>query len=285
MQHLQAEIEKRELSVQSPKAAAVALTKAIGPEIEIIDPPAALPRLDTARAYFSRPEADDRLAEIHRNVLVGGRHLALPMEEYPGLRGFTDANNAFIRCAVDLGERAIRDGLARAGLEPTATGIIALGVTRQLTRSLWIEVESAGTTGWVSLAFVGYQGPTDDATAATIDVLGGRPIAPTMSELGLLVAIGVSGLLMKFVVHTDVIRVKEFFQGLYVGQVHTLPADPLMMLHLLDIGIEHFWSFPLTLASVTVFDLSGDVAQLRAHNLDAHIAALGPITERPPGAL
>ena len=59
----------------------------------------------------------------------------------------------------------------------------------------------------------------------------------------------------------------------------------LLMLDLLDIGIEHFWSFPLTLASVTVFDLSGDVAQLRAHNLDAHIAALGSLRERPPGAL
>jgi nitrate reductase gamma subunit len=39
--------------------------------------------------------------------------------------------------------------------------------------------------------------------------------------------------MMKFVVHTDVIRVKEFFQGLYVGQVMTLPADPLLLLHLL----------------------------------------------------
>lgn len=51
--------------------------------------------------------------------------------------------------------------------------------------------------------------------------------------LALLVAIGASGLLMKFVVHTDVIRVKQFFQGLYVGQVHTLPADPLLLSHLL----------------------------------------------------
>ena len=59
----------------------------------------------------------------------------------------------------------------------------------------------------------------------------------------------------------------------------------LLMLSLLEIGIEHFWSFPLTLASVTVLDLSGDVAQLRAHNLDAHIAALGRSSERPPGAL
>lgn len=51
--------------------------------------------------------------------------------------------------------------------------------------------------------------------------------------LALLIAIGVTGLLMRFAVHTDIIRVKQFFQGLYVGQVETLPADPLLLLHLL----------------------------------------------------
>lgn len=51
--------------------------------------------------------------------------------------------------------------------------------------------------------------------------------------LALLIAIGTSGLLMRFVVHTDVMRVKEFFQGLYVGVVNPLPADPLLLLHLL----------------------------------------------------
>ena len=48
----------------------------------------------------------------------------------------------------------------------------------------------------------------------------------------------------------------------------------LMMLDLLGVGIEHFWSFPLALASVTVLDLSSGVVRLRAHNLDEHIAAL-----------
>lgn len=50
--------------------------------------------------------------------------------------------------------------------------------------------------------------------------------------LALLIAIGVSGLMMRFVAHTDIMRVKQFFQGLYVGQVHTLPADPLLLVHL-----------------------------------------------------
>ncbi len=59
----------------------------------------------------------DRLESLHRNVLVGGRHLALPLEEYEELDSFTATNNAFIRCAVELGARAIVDGLEAAGLD------------------------------------------------------------------------------------------------------------------------------------------------------------------------
>ena len=50
----------------------------------------------------------------------------------------------------------------------------------------------------------------------------------------------------------------------------------LLMLDLLGVGIEHFWSFPLALASVSVLDLGAGVVQVRAHNLDEHIAALEP---------
>lgn len=50
--------------------------------------------------------------------------------------------------------------------------------------------------------------------------------------LVLLMAIAASGLLMQFLVHTDVIAVKSFFiawLGLNMGQ---LPADPVLLLHL-----------------------------------------------------
>lgn len=57
-----------------------------------------------------------RIEQLHRNVLVGGRHLALPLEEYPKLATWGEANDAWIRAAVDLGERAVADGLERAGL-------------------------------------------------------------------------------------------------------------------------------------------------------------------------
>ena len=58
----------------------------------------------------------ERIEQLHRNVLVGGRHLALAMEEYPALTGFGAANDAWIRVATEVGARAVADGLARAGL-------------------------------------------------------------------------------------------------------------------------------------------------------------------------
>jgi alkylresorcinol/alkylpyrone synthase len=58
----------------------------------------------------------DRLDQLHRNVLVDGRHLALPLEEYEALDSFTKANDAFIRIAVDVGARAIENVLEVAGL-------------------------------------------------------------------------------------------------------------------------------------------------------------------------
>ena len=58
----------------------------------------------------------DRLEALHRNVLVGGRHLALPMEAYDDLKTWGDANDAWIRVAQEVGEVAIRRALEKAGL-------------------------------------------------------------------------------------------------------------------------------------------------------------------------
>lgn len=55
--------------------------------------------------------------------------------------------------------------------------------------------------------------------------------------LGLLVLIGVSGLMMTFVVHTDVVAVKAFFRGLLTFQVAPLPSDPLLLVHLLLVAV------------------------------------------------
>jgi alkylresorcinol/alkylpyrone synthase len=66
----------------------------------------------------------DRLERLHRNVLVGGRHLALPIAEYQKLDGFGAANDAWIRVAVEVGEQALADALARAGLAPAELGAL-----------------------------------------------------------------------------------------------------------------------------------------------------------------
>ena len=58
----------------------------------------------------------ERLEQFHRNVLVGGRHLALPLEAYSQLKGFEDANAAWTRVALDLAERVVNDLLKGADL-------------------------------------------------------------------------------------------------------------------------------------------------------------------------
>jgi nitrate reductase gamma subunit len=50
--------------------------------------------------------------------------------------------------------------------------------------------------------------------------------------LALLVAITGSGLLMKFVEHTDIVGVKAFFLGLMRFDIQPMPDDPILLVHL-----------------------------------------------------
>jgi len=50
--------------------------------------------------------------------------------------------------------------------------------------------------------------------------------------LALLVGIGISGLSMKYVHHTDIITVKTFFLGLLRFNIQPLPSDPNLLIHL-----------------------------------------------------
>jgi len=58
----------------------------------------------------------DRLDQLHQNVLVDGRHLALTLDEYEALDSFTAANDAFIRVATEVGARAVENVLEASGL-------------------------------------------------------------------------------------------------------------------------------------------------------------------------
>jgi alkylresorcinol/alkylpyrone synthase len=70
---------------------------------------------------FINPE---RIARFQRNVLVGGRHLALPMARYHELEGFGAHNDAFIEVAVPLATKAVAGALAAAGLDAAAVALI-----------------------------------------------------------------------------------------------------------------------------------------------------------------
>ena len=50
--------------------------------------------------------------------------------------------------------------------------------------------------------------------------------------LALLVAIGASGLAMKYLAHTDIVALKAFFLGLMAFDWQELPTDPVLLLHL-----------------------------------------------------
>ncbi|MFP3940672.1 MAG: type III polyketide synthase [Thermoanaerobaculia bacterium] len=90
------------------------------------------------RRHWSRRHHNlERLERLHRNVLVGGRHLALPMEEYERLETWGRANDAWIRVAQEVGGAALEDALARAGLGPGDVDcLLAVTVTGIATPSL-----------------------------------------------------------------------------------------------------------------------------------------------------
>lgn len=86
-----------------------------------------------------------RIEQLYRSVQVDGRHLALSKEEIAGLESFTDANDAYIRCAVELGSEATERALAQAGLRPTdvdhifyvsVTGIAAPSIDARIAHRL-----------------------------------------------------------------------------------------------------------------------------------------------------
>jgi nitrate reductase gamma subunit len=48
----------------------------------------------------------------------------------------------------------------------------------------------------------------------------------------ILIFIGISGVMMTFVLHTDVVAVKQFFTGFWTFSGGDLPVDPVLLIHL-----------------------------------------------------
>jgi len=150
---------------------------------------------------------------------------------------------------------------------PTTTGGVALRLTREVVffESLFKASKWTWIFGWmfhVALLLVilrhfrYFQQPVWDVIAfvqpfgtyagfAMVAGLGGlwarrflvdrvRYISTPSDHLhlALLIAIGLSGLTMRFVSPTDIVAVKAFMLGLMRFDIQPLPTDPLLLLHL-----------------------------------------------------
>ncbi|RMH21507.1 MAG: type III polyketide synthase [Acidobacteria bacterium] len=79
----------------------------------------------------------ERLERLHRNVLVGGRHLALALDDYPQLTTWGAANDAWLRVAQEVGGAALAAALDGAGVKRDGIGLlISTTVTGVATPSL-----------------------------------------------------------------------------------------------------------------------------------------------------
>jgi alkylresorcinol/alkylpyrone synthase len=90
----------------------------------------------------------ERLEQLHRAVRVGGRHLALPLEEYRGLESFAARNNAWTDAAVAIGADAVRAALLAADMAPaqvdhlyfvTVTGIATPSIDARILERLGLR--------------------------------------------------------------------------------------------------------------------------------------------------
>lgn len=99
-------------------------------------------------AWAGRYHNPARIEALHRAVLVGGRHLALPLDGYAALRDFGDSNDVFIEVGTQIGEAAIDDALQRAGLArrdidalwfTSVTGIAAPSIDARLVNRMGLR--------------------------------------------------------------------------------------------------------------------------------------------------
>ncbi len=115
---------------------------------------------------------------MHRSVQVESRHLALPLEATRALKGFEEANDAYIRRAVDLGSEALLAALATADLQPSdlrhilfvsITGIATPSIDARIAARIGLRPDIKRTPIFIASALFG-----DGAEAV---VLGG-PMSP-----------------------------------------------------------------------------------------------------------
>jgi alkylresorcinol/alkylpyrone synthase len=99
----------------------------------------------------------DRIDELHENTHVKSRYLSIPLHELDSLDSFAKRNNAYIRCATDLGEKAICEALSQAKLTPqdidhiffiSITGLSTPSIDARLVNRLGMRSDVKRTPIW-----------------------------------------------------------------------------------------------------------------------------------------
>jgi alkylresorcinol/alkylpyrone synthase len=139
--------------------------------------------------------AEPGFARFARTSGVEHRNLALPLERYPHLTSFTEANSAYLDVATELGEQAVRSALEAANIDPQGVDAI------------------------VTVSSTGVAVPTIDARISTR--LGFRPDVKRIPLFGLGCVAGASGLA----------RVHDYLRG-FPGHVAVLLSVELCSLTL-----------------------------------------------------
>src|ERR1700728_194437 len=106
------DIEQSELTKGAPSVASVA--------VEFPSHRHSQDEVITALADFAGPE-------FRRFAATSGvetRHLALPLSRYSQISGFTEANEAYLDIALELGERSLKSAMEIAEIEPSEIDVV-----------------------------------------------------------------------------------------------------------------------------------------------------------------
>lgn len=114
--------------------------------------------------------------------------------------------------------------------------LVLLGHLRYITQPVWAWVALIQPLG----AYFGFA-----MVAGLLGLWARRLLVPRIRYisapsdhlmLALLVGIGVSGLLMRYVARTDIVAVKSFFLGIMTFNWQPLPPDPVLLVHLSSVA-------------------------------------------------
>ena len=114
-------------------------------------PPHRYSQNEITEAFLASPVfagCGEILSSLHRSAKVEYRHLVLPLEAYPDLNDFGEANEIFIEHAVNLGAEALTAALDEAGVRPdevdlimstTVTGIVVPSIEARIATRMGLR--------------------------------------------------------------------------------------------------------------------------------------------------